>query len=229
MINKKYFSLIFLLSAGLNYADSSDEESRIVNSTINITASSSENSSSGPSGSSTSSNCNYKLNMSSSMASTNPSAGSRDNDNQNQISYVYAYDITNQPIQFLNSFQDIKFGNAVELKHWQQSDNLVSFKCKKKGIYEITYSALIAPVAQGNTIATIRAVLDNNEIAGSSMAINLSNSDTYLFTRTFIVDVNAKDIFKLQFMSTQSIVQLIANNSSHRVNPSVSLVINKIN
>jgi hypothetical protein len=125
--------------------------------------------------------------------------------------YVFAYDTTEQSIVNTALWQDIIFGNTAYINGWTHNTP-TTFECTVSGLYLFVISSAIQAVG-GSRKMMIRGTINNVEILGSQLYSDFqSSASTQLVSRNFMQAFAAGDVFRSQFVGSDTSVKLVASS-----------------
>ena len=151
--------------------------------------------------------------------------------------FTFAYSTLTQTLGVpAPDFTDIIFTDNSLINGWIFTPPAAEFTCVQSGTYLIEYDAISRITNSQLTNISIIGLLNDIEIPGSQGSVQQPiNNRPLALTRSFIIDINENDIFKLQFTGGTVSVQLEANSGNstiivplNGVRPSITLTINRI-
>ena len=142
--------------------------------------------------------------------------------------YVFAISSTAQTVATANVLQDVTFNNDVQISGWTHTSGTAEYTNAQSGLYLIQYTAKVTTTGVGtSTNVTVLATLNSSSIAGSQNSAFIAVPLVTL-SKSFIANINASDVLKLQFTGTGTGISLTAagggGNNSTKSSMSMTIV-----
>ena len=142
--------------------------------------------------------------------------------------YVFAVSSAAQTVATANVLQDVTFNNDVQISGWTHTSGTAEYTNAQSGLYLIQYTAKVTTTGVGtSTNVTVLATLNSSSIAGSQNSAFIAVPLVTL-SKSFIANINASDVLKLQFTGTGTGISLTAagggGNNSTKSSMSMTIV-----
>lgn len=153
--------------------------------------------------------------------------------------YSFSYDTTNQTVENIASFQNIKFSNALAVSNnWTYNSSTQAFTAPTAGNYLISFSAHVSTPSIANTTSTTASIIvlkNGAEIPGSQATLTfptlsvtglpLSSISSWInnLSKTFLINLNNGDTITFQFTGNDTGIQLISSSGDGTTKPSMSV------
>ncbi len=141
------------------------------------------------------------------------------------------YDTTTQTVTTANAFQDVTFSTVSESDGFSFAGGTSAITIPRSGTYLVSAS-VEATASSTTTIApaiSIRVTDNGTEVAGSQAAetfqVPALSATASVMPTTSLIPATAGDVIKLQFTSSNPIVQLFAGVGAGTTKPSARLTI----
>jgi hypothetical protein len=122
--------------------------------------------------------------------------------------YVFGVSSTFQSLLTPNMFQDATFDLDLQNNGWIHSSGTANYTATQSGLYLIEYTAkAMTTGAPGSTNVSVVAVLNSLQVPGSQNSADVQIGLVTL-SKSFIANINASDVLKLQFTGTGSGISL---------------------
>lgn len=142
--------------------------------------------------------------------------------------YIHAYKLDTQLAS--DTFKNILFTNQPITSGWSYNSATGQFVCNQSGIYLVQYVVIMSSRG-GSRSASVRGVVNNNEIVGSAITQNLqSSSINQVWTNFFIMSISNNEDFVLQFVSNsdENVIINFTPSITEETPVSASIVITRI-
>ena len=144
--------------------------------------------------------------------------------------YVFAVSTTFQPVLSANVFQDATFDADWQNSGWIHNSGTATYTATQTGLYLIEYTAkAMTTGAPGSTNVSVVAVLNSLQLPGSQNSTDVQIGAVTL-SKSFIANINAADVLKLQFTGTGNGISLnpFAGSGVGAAKSSISMTIVRI-
>jgi hypothetical protein len=116
--------------------------------------------------------------------------------------YVFAVSSSPQVVSVPNIFQDATFDIDLQNNGWAHASGTAGYTNTQSGLYLIEYTTkAMTTGAPGSTNVSVVAVLNSLQIPGSQNSADVPVGLVTL-SKSFIANINAFDVLKLQFTGT---------------------------
>ena len=113
--------------------------------------------------------------------------------------YFWAVKTNTQTVVGADTFQNILYTNPVIINGWVYNTINGEFTCNQTGLYRVAYTVVMSATG-GARIGSVRAIINGVELIGTATTENIqSSSINQIWNNIFMMNINSRDIFALQF------------------------------
>lgn len=145
--------------------------------------------------------------------------------------YVYSYDTTNQNPSLLGvligTFIPITFNTDVSIQGWTHTPGTSDFTCNQTGKYLVQYNAIISK-GGGVATATIHALFNGSEVAGSQHVASASSGNPSGLSNSFILNATTGQVLRLELAGNNTSIGISSGEGYGSVKPSITMTIIRI-